>query len=126
MAKHPGGRPPKWETVEEVQELCDSYFEKCEEENTPLTITGLALALGTCRQTLLNYEVKDQFMDTIKRAKLMVENYAELQTLDGKNPAGAIFILKNHGWTDKQDVDLNHSGEMKNHLNWTVKIVKPE
>ena len=64
------GRPLKYESVEELQKLIDDYF-----TNTPFdewTITGLALALGTYRQTLINYEGKPEFMDTIKRAKLMV------------------------------------------------------
>lgn len=114
MSKHPGGRPIKWETPEEVQKACDDYFEECEENKTPLTITGLAIALGSCRQTLLNYEVKPEFLDTIKDAKLKVENYAELQVYNGKNAAGPIFILKNHGWTDKSELNLNAKHTFEN------------
>ena len=107
MAKHPGGRPLKFETPEEVQGLCDAYFKECEENDTPLTITGLAMYLDTTRQGLLNYAERDEFYDTIKRAKLKVENYAELQVYKGKNAAGPIFILKNHGWTDKSELEMN-------------------
>ena len=66
----------------------------------PLTITGLALALDTTRQTLMDYQERDEFTDTVKRAKTVVENYAE-KRLFGNNATGAIFALKNFGWKDK-------------------------
>ena len=109
----PGGRPLKFQSVEEMQEMIDAYFEKCDAEEEPYTITGLAIALGaTSRQTIINYEKRDEFFDTIKSAKLRVENYAEKQALT-KNSAGAIFVLKNHGWTDKQEIDQTVQGGEK-------------
>ena len=64
------------------------------------TVTGLALALGfNSRQTLLNYQVQKEFVDTITRAKTRCEEYAEsrLYTRDGAR--GAEFSLKyNFGW----------------------------
>lgn len=68
------------------------------------TITGLALALNTSRETLLDYENKDQFSDTIKAAKLKCQQYAEKQ-LYGNAPTGSIFSLKNnYGWRDQTEV----------------------
>lgn len=97
------GQPLKYKTVEELQMLIDKYF-----ESTPFdewTITGLALALGTYRQTLLNYEGKPEYMDTIKRAKQMVENSYEID-LKKKGHSGSIFALKNFNWRDKPKEDL--------------------
>lgn len=84
----------------------------------PYTTTGLAIALDTTRETLLDYgdgkydskvtsdPSDDKFSDTIKKAKLKVQQYAELYLFEGKNTAGAIFNLKNnHAWKDRSEVD---------------------
>jgi hypothetical protein len=102
------GRPLKFKTVGEMQEKIDAYFKECDEKDKPYTITGLALALDTTRDLLLDYQYnRDEFSDTIKRAKLKCENYAEMHLFKGKNGVvGAIFNLKNNysRWVDKQEV----------------------
>ena len=98
-----GGRPPKWNTPEELQAEIDKYFEYCDEEHIPLTITGLALALDTTRETLMDYQNNDKFSYTVKKAKLRIENAYE-QRLIANGRAGDIFALKNFGWTDKQEI----------------------
>lgn len=99
------GRPLKFKTVEELQQKIDDYFKKMDEEKKPYTITGLALALDTTRRTLLDYEEKDAFSHTIKRAKLICENFAEESLFTSKNVTGPIFNLKNnYGWVDKQEI----------------------
>ena len=98
----------KWETPEELKAEIDSYFMDCQIKFRPLTITGLALALDTNRQTLLNYEnnLGKDFDTLIKGAKLMCENYADEYLYTGKNVAGAIFNLKNnYNWKDKKEID---------------------
>mgnify|MGYP006921309821 CR=1 FL=1 len=134
------GRPPKYKTVKELQLLIDAYFESCWAQKIdmfgnlmyfkengkktkrpvmiqikPYTITGLALSIGTTRETLLDYQAKNQFSDTIKRAKDACQNYAEESLFVGKNPAGAIFNLKNNygQWKDKQEVDSSVTGVTK-------------
>lgn len=108
------GRPPKWTTPEELQKDIDKYFEECKKTGEPLTITGLAIALDTYRQTLMNYEEKDEFFDTIKKAKLKIENFAEKQLYNKDVPTtGVIFNLKNnYGWVDRQELDANVNGEI--------------
>ncbi len=77
----------------------------------PYTITGLALALDTSRETLLDYEEKDKFSDTIKKAKARCHSYAERQ-LFGGNPTGPIFNLKNnYAWRDKTETDITTKGK---------------
>lgn len=129
--KHPGGRPPTYKTKEEVQEKIDKYFKDCKGEvlrdgegnpvltkqgypviinSKPPTVTGLALALGfTSRQALLNYQAKKEFVDTITRAKSMVEEYAETRLFDKDGSAGAQFSLRNNfpGWRDKSTTLLD-------------------
>jgi hypothetical protein len=104
-----GGRPLKFATPQALEKACDEYFADCEANKQPFTITGLALALDTSRETLCNYEEKDAFFDTVKRAKLKCENYAEKQ-LYTSSPTGPIFALKNYGWKDKQETE--HSGTL--------------
>lgn len=111
--KRPVGHPLKFRTVEQLQTAIDDYFKDKGIIVTdagivlkPPTVTGLALHLGTYRQTICNYEQKDDYMDAIKTAKLKCENFAEEMLYLGKTPTGAIFALKNYGWSDKQDINL--------------------
>lgn len=130
------GRPPMYETVEEMQEKIDAYFQECKgrpltDENgmvltdkngvpifievKPLTVTGLALALGfNSRQTLLNYQGKEEFMDTITRAKTRIEQYAEERLFDKDGANGAKFSLANNfeGWKEKQHIEADVSNEV--------------
>ena len=125
------GRPPRYKTVKEMQDKIDEYFNECngkvltDDEGQPFfdkygrpiivdtkppTITGLALALGfNSRQTLLNYQGKDAFVDTIMRAKSRVEQYTEERLFDKDGANGAKFSLSNNfeGWKEKQQIDTN-------------------
>ena len=99
------GRPLKFKSVKELEEKINDYFIMCDDENRPYTITGLALALDTDRKTLINYEAKEEYFNTIKKAKLKVENYAEEKLFKGGNSVGIIFNLKNnYGWKDQQEI----------------------
>jgi hypothetical protein len=105
-------RPLKFQTVEELDEKILSYWHHCVKEQRPLTVTGLALWLDTTRETLLDYEERDEFSDSIKRAKLTIQNYVEEYLFTGKNIAGAIFnLVNNYGWTNKSQTDVTSGGE---------------
>jgi hypothetical protein len=86
-------------------------------EQIPYTITGLALALDTNRFTLLNYEdpehypddvsdeIRQQLIDTVKRAKLKVHEFAERRLFTTAQATGPIFALKNNfGWKDESEL----------------------
>lgn len=99
--KNQGGRPLKFQSVEELEDKIDAYFSQMQIEERPFTITGLAVALDCDRKTLLNYESREEFFPTIKKAKQIIENYTE-ERLFGNNVTGVIFNLKNnYGWQDK-------------------------
>ncbi len=143
--KNKGGRPPFYKSVEEIEKKIEAYFKKCEGEIVytesgepfvdkhgnivkvnvrPLTITGLALALGfTSRQALLNYQDKPEFVDTITRAKAVVEQYAEERLFDKDGSNGAKFSLSNNfkGWTEKQQIQAD-----VNSVNINVELVDDE
>jgi len=96
------GRPMKWKTVWEIQPTIDEYFSTTPKDEW--TITGLALALDTSRETLCDYQWIDEFSDTIKKAKLKVEHSYEID-LKKSGRTGTIFALKNFDWKDKTEVE---------------------
>lgn len=159
------GRPLNFETVEELKERIEAYFNDClphpeeyisykyhqksvrkkvrdpktgksvtktvkeddfskepytetkwriSEPKIP-TVTGLAVFLNTSRQTLLEYEgeVKgrekgEEFADTIKKAKDLIEHQWE-KMLQGNNVTGVIFNLKNNfDWKDKKEQEITN------------------
>ena len=100
----PAGRPRTIKSPREMLRKGYAYFEKCRENEEPILVTGLVLALGlSCRDTLIEYGKRPEFADTVKALKTICEGYAETR-LYGSNPTGAIFALKNFGWTDKTTV----------------------
>lgn len=102
------GRPPKYKTVEELQEKIDEYFKEVEEsKDDHPTITGLCLFLGFVdRQSFYDYEKNKKFSCTIKTARTRIEQIYEKHLLKSGVAAGCIFALKNFGWTDKQELEL--------------------
>ncbi len=100
------GRPPKFTNPEEFKAIADDYFAKREADSKPFTVNGLALALGLCRQSLLNYGEKPEFLDAVKEIRATLEDHWESR-LGGTNAAGTIFWLKNQGWSDKTEQTIN-------------------
>lgn len=101
------GRKPKYSAAKEMQAKIDDYFSVCELKEKPPTISGLALALNMSRQGLCEYAGKNEFSDTIKKAKQMVEVHLE-ERLHESAPTGAIFNLKNNfGWKDKTEQEVS-------------------
>lgn len=126
----PRGRPPKYEIAQEMQRIIDLYFLACrvhQEDNADRlegldepdllvindiedivpTISGLAYTLGMSTEAFRNYEQKDDFLATVKRAKQRVEMSLE-QRLAGHAVTGSIFSLKNNfGWKDKSEQEIS-------------------
>ena len=124
------GRPLTYATPEDMQKVIDAYFEDCkgklalDSEGQPIvtklgylyevpprppTVTGLALALGfTNRVSLLNYQAKPEFVNTVTRAKTRCEDYAESRLFDKDGANGAKFSLANNfrNWSEKQEIDM--------------------
>lgn len=89
--------------------MVEDYFTSTKAQKESPTITGLALHLGfASRQSFYDYEGREPFSYTIKRARLRVECEYEKMLSGGKIAIGAIFALKNFGWTDKQEI--KHEG----------------
>lgn len=102
------GRPPKYETVEELEKIIDDYFDSLKDEkgryiDVP-AISELGLHIGLSRQGICEYGNKDEFSDTIKKAKQTIESFLEKNLTVGKAPVGTIFNLKNNfDWKDRSE-----------------------
>ena len=105
------GRKLKFRSVKALQEKVDAYFEECEKTGEPLTVTGLALALDTSRETLLNYQKRDGYGDVVRRAKMKIENAYE-KRLIARGNGGDVFALKNFGWKDKSERAVEVTGDL--------------
>lgn len=109
------GKPSLFDDPKVMQIEIDKYFASTEEP----TVTGLAYYLGfASRQSFYDYENKELFAYTIKKARLRIEAKYESITVYSKQPTGAIFALKNFGWSDKQQIE--HSGEL---TGFTIEVV---
>lgn len=111
MQENKLGRPLKFKSKKELQGAIDKYFTDCEKTGEPLTVTGLAIALKTTRETLMDYQERDEFSDTVKTAKLKIENAYE-KRLIARGNGGDIFALKQFGWRDKMEQTVEVSGNM--------------
>ena len=113
LLSNKGGRPPCFESEEELRVEIEDYFASClapvfDREGVQVgvrwmkkpTIGGLAIHLGCHRATIWNYSQSDRFFDLIKSAKDIITNFTEELLIEGKNPVGAINTLVNLrvGW----------------------------
>ena len=131
MDKHPGGRPMKYKTKEDLQKAIYDYFNECKTntkevqlKDGPITISsprvptiaGLAYAIGVDRQTVYNYEKNQEFFDIIKTARDYIMAQIESAAInDDVNNGPIIFVMKNYGYSDKQEIE--HSGGLECKLN---------
>jgi hypothetical protein len=105
------GRPPIYNSVEEIMPLLEAWAERIKSKEEVPTVTGLTLALGFAdKSTLYDYAKKEEFSHPIKRALTIVELGYETALKDS-NAAGSIFALKNMGWKDKSDLNHTNNGQ---------------
>lgn len=107
------GKNRKYKNAEEMRVLVEEYFNICNQNKIPYTMSGLARHLGLSRKTLLEYKKKygGEYADVIEEAKTRIEEFVETCLFKKSIATGVIFNLKNNfGWSDKQEVE--HSGDV--------------
>lgn len=154
--RHPGGRPLKFQSVEELDSAIDAYLGDCAphiiktkvrmtkvdgtnywaedeviSEQKPVTVSGAALSLGTTRRTLLDYKDRQEFFPSIERLLEACQAYAE-SMLFTSAANGAKFSLinnfkgKHQDWSDKHEVDHTTKGQPMPLLGGTVELPADE
>ena len=111
--KHPGGRPPKFNSVEELDTKSQEWWDSIIDTDEIPDIEGWALALDTTRTTLFEYEFKEEFANTIKRWKDKIFKSKKQLAMKGKMPP-AIFIfdaINNTDYRNKTESDITSKGE---------------
>lgn len=114
------GRPPKYtpERIQEIIELMDKYTKETE---IPI-FADFCYKNNLIRQYL--YEIPD-LSDAIKRMLQRKETILEIGALTGElNNTMAIFSLKQMGWTDKQEIKSEHSGNIDSNVKFEIIGIK--
>lgn len=100
------GSPRKFKDVKTFNKKVESYFKECESNGKVPNVLGLCIHLDIIRDTLIEYEKRPEFTDTIKEARQKIEEFKMQKLYSQGNVTGVIFDLKcNHGWVDKQVIE---------------------
>lgn len=111
-----GGRPPKFESVRDLQNGIINYWNYLANANTQEVklipdVEGLCSFLGITRNTLIEWENNNYngFADTIKMVKNDIAACKKQLGEQNKIPALvlAMDMNNNHGYTQKQEVVLS-------------------
>lgn len=116
-------RKLKFDNPEELEEKITQYFEEIEKAEKPPTLSGLALFLGTTRQTLFEYiesvkggsSTKAQCGEKLVMAKARIECYLEEELVTRGKTHGIEFALTNGyaGWGNKTSVKVEGKTEIE-------------
>lgn len=121
MAKNLGGRPRVYKTPGDLKKKIDAYFAggyrmmtRYTTDGEPykvpdITISDLVLYLGFAdRHSFYAHEQIPRFSHVIKNARSRIEREYE-SLLKMGNCTGAIFALKNFGWSDRTDLTVTET-----------------
>jgi hypothetical protein len=115
------GKPLKFSSPKVLQKKIDAYFRECEAHTRkavtqfgqeidapdpiPFTVSGLAYALDTNRQVLLDYGAREKYADTISRAKARIMAFGEQSLWRPGIARGVMFSLSNNfGMSERHEV----------------------
>ena len=104
------GRPSKYSDA--IQEKADEYFYHFDYDGDVIpTAAGLAIYLGVNKSTLYEWAGKyKDFSDSLERLNGLQEKLTVNKSLIGDfNPAVSKLILHNHGYSERQEIDMSSS-----------------
>lgn len=97
------GRPPKYETADDLEQAVDAYFLSLKQEGDdgtwqfmrPPTLNGIALHLGFYDRNGMYDQINrgDDFSSVIKKVRSTINSFHE-ERLASQSPTGSIFFLK--------------------------------
>lgn len=94
---------------DEIRERIRYYFQRCIDNDLRPGVEGLALSLGTTRQTLWNWQQEGgKRGELVTMAKQVLAALLENWGISGKiNPAALCFLMKNHyGYSDNISIEV--------------------
>lgn len=104
----------KFAGPEEMQNLIDLYYDRCNAADRQPTMAGLALALGfTSKGRMIRYGLdhEDDYLPYLEVAYTRMEEIKNEKLLEGGNTytAFALDLKNHHGWADK----VEHTQQVK-------------
>ena len=119
------GRPKAFNSVEELESKINNYFEYCNKENKPYTMSGLAYYLDVDRKTIVNYTKDEDYFPTIKKARDRVQMQLEENALMNiSNSTFTIFNLKNNfDWKDKIETNSDNFEQINESLHNIANLI---
>jgi hypothetical protein len=83
------------------------------EDSTFVGMAQFLAKVGAYRELLPDFRTRcPKFVDTERKANACMEANTLSMTMGSRcPPAFGIFVLKNKGWSDKQEVDITSKGE---------------
>lgn len=122
------GNELKFKSPYILGEVINAYFDQCDEDGLPYTLTGLCLATGLTKATLLRYARTGPHVSVINQARLIIQHQLEMRLLGPGRATGAIFALKQFGWSDRGTQELEKRAALditSGNKKWTVEVVAP-
>lgn len=119
------GRPRAFNSVEELESKINDYFEYCNKEKKPYTMSGLAYYLDVDRKTIVNYTKDEEYFPTIKKARDRVQMQLEENALMNiSNSTFTIFNLKNNfDWKDKIETNTENFEQINESLHNIANLI---
>lgn len=119
------GRPRAFNSVEELESKINDYFEYCNKENKPYTMSGLAYYLDVDRKTIVNYTKEEEYFPTIKKARDRVQMQLEENALMNiSNSTFTIFNLKNNfDWKDRIETNTENFEQINESLHNIANLI---
>lgn len=130
-------RPAHYKSPIELGNKIHEYFQWCVNQQRRPLLTGMVLFLGfadvqsfTDLAERENYQYKDKvngkeidvevrsdvahsFSFIIKRARTAIASVYEAALDNPQTVTGAIFAMKQFGWSDRQDINMNHTATVR-------------
>lgn len=109
-------------TKEEAEERMVEFFQTCIKYGETPTVEKMALAFGTSRQVLWEWETgksRPELTDTIQKGKQILADFDATMAVQGKiHPTTYIFRAKNFfGMKDKVEYDITPKNPMGDRVN---------
>jgi hypothetical protein len=111
--KNKSGRPPRFKTVSELDDLIDAYFEHCEAKEKPALIVGFQNFAELRESTYHDYRKKPEFSESFSRLKKKAEESLLLGGLTGEYNASITRLIASHNFGITETTNQNINAEVK-------------